>query len=147
MSERLPSGRPGASSLHGDRGELEVTVSTVRLEELFAVADRVTVLRDGALVGTHEMSEVDRESLIRMMVGRELSAVGTGPNYLAKQVQAYAKERPDDAQVPQALYLVVRATHLGCTNIDTTKLSKAAFEFLHGHYPTSEWTARTKYYY
>ena len=89
----------------------------------------------------------DAEKTASKSEWQKLSAVGTGPNYLAKQVLAYAKERPDDAQVPQALYLVVRATHLGCTNIDTTKLSKAAFEFLHGHYPTSEWTARTKYYY
>ena len=40
-----------------------------------AVADRVTVLRDGALVGTRPMAEVDRAELIRLMVGRELSAV------------------------------------------------------------------------
>ncbi len=46
-----------------------------RLEELPEIADRVTVLRDGAHIGTHAMAEVTRESLIRMMVGRELSAV------------------------------------------------------------------------
>jgi len=46
-----------------------------RLEELPRVADRVTALRDGALVGTRPMAEVDRAGLIRMMVGRELSAV------------------------------------------------------------------------
>src|SRR5262249_34873398 len=46
-----------------------------RLEELPQVADRVTALRDGALVGTHPMAEVNRAFLIRMMVGRELSAV------------------------------------------------------------------------
>jgi len=46
-----------------------------RLEELPEVADRVTALRDGALVGTRPMAEVDRAALIRMMVGRELSAV------------------------------------------------------------------------
>ena len=46
-----------------------------RLEELPRVADRVTALRDGALVGTRPMAEVDRAELIRMMVGRELSAV------------------------------------------------------------------------
>jgi rhamnose transport system ATP-binding protein len=45
-----------------------------RLEELPQVADRVTALRDGALVGTHPMSRVDRAELIRMMVGREISA-------------------------------------------------------------------------
>jgi rhamnose transport system ATP-binding protein len=46
-----------------------------RLEELPQVADRVTALRDGGLVGTRRMAEVSRGELIRMMVGRELSAV------------------------------------------------------------------------
>ena len=46
-----------------------------RLEELPAVADRVTALRDGVLVGTRRMNETSRSELIRMMVGRELSAV------------------------------------------------------------------------
>jgi rhamnose transport system ATP-binding protein len=46
-----------------------------RLEELPRVADRVTALRDGVLVGTRAMAEVSRGELIRMMVGRELSAV------------------------------------------------------------------------
>jgi len=46
-----------------------------RLEELPQVADRVTALRDGGLVGTRRMAEVNRADLIRMMVGRELSAV------------------------------------------------------------------------
>ncbi|MDB5175081.1 MAG: ABC-type sugar transport system, ATPase component [Phycisphaerales bacterium] len=46
-----------------------------RLEELPRVADRVTVLRDGSYVGTRLMSEVNRAELIRLMVGRELSAV------------------------------------------------------------------------
>jgi rhamnose transport system ATP-binding protein len=46
-----------------------------RLEELPQVADRVTALRDGSLVGTRPMGQVDRGELIRMMVGRELSAV------------------------------------------------------------------------
>lgn len=43
-----------------------------RLEELFALADRVTTLRDGIYVGTREMSNVTTEELIRMMVGRTL---------------------------------------------------------------------------
>jgi rhamnose transport system ATP-binding protein len=46
-----------------------------RLEELSLIADRVTVLRDGHTIETRTMSEVDRDLLIRMMVGRELSAV------------------------------------------------------------------------
>src|SRR5689334_13904698 len=43
-----------------------------RLEELFALADRVTILRDGTYVGTRPMAEVTPDELIRMMVGRTL---------------------------------------------------------------------------
>ena len=43
-----------------------------RLEELFEVADRVTILRDGQFVDTKEISEVDHDLLISLMVGRKL---------------------------------------------------------------------------
>ncbi|QBD83576.1 sugar ABC transporter ATP-binding protein [Ktedonosporobacter rubrisoli] len=43
-----------------------------RLEELQEIADTVTILRDGELIGTHELSQVSRADLIRMMVGRPL---------------------------------------------------------------------------
>lgn len=46
-----------------------------RLEEVFAVADRITVLRDGKTVGTVRPSEVTTAQLIRMMAGREISSV------------------------------------------------------------------------
>jgi ribose transport system ATP-binding protein len=44
-----------------------------RLEELFEIGDRVTVLRDGKKVGTREISEVNKAELIRLMVNRELT--------------------------------------------------------------------------
>jgi len=44
-----------------------------RLEEIFALADRVTVLRDGVSVGTHAVAAVTEPELIRLMVGREVS--------------------------------------------------------------------------
>lgn len=46
-----------------------------RLEELFEVGDRVTVLRDGEVIQTAPMSDVNPQSLIRLMVGRDLPAV------------------------------------------------------------------------
>ena len=46
-----------------------------RLEELPLIADRVTVLRDGHVIDTRLMSEVNGQQLIQLMVGRELSAV------------------------------------------------------------------------
>ena len=46
-----------------------------RFEELFRLADRVTVLRDGNSIQTCPMAGVTTEDLIRMMVGRELETV------------------------------------------------------------------------
>ncbi len=44
-----------------------------RLEELFELADRVTVLRDGVFVDTRQIKDVSRDDLIRMMVGRKIT--------------------------------------------------------------------------
>jgi rhamnose transport system ATP-binding protein len=46
-----------------------------RLDEVFAIADRITVLRDGETVATVPAGTAKRPDLIRMMVGRELAAV------------------------------------------------------------------------
>ncbi|TWF59135.1 sugar ABC transporter ATP-binding protein [Neorhizobium alkalisoli] len=44
-----------------------------RLEEIFALCDRVTVLKDGKYVATREIGAVNRDDLISLMVGRSLS--------------------------------------------------------------------------
>ena len=46
-----------------------------RLEEIEALADRVTVLRDGEVVATRAMTEVTRAEMIRLMVGRDVESV------------------------------------------------------------------------
>ena len=46
-----------------------------RLEEIFEIADRVTVLKDGRLVATAPVAGMTRERLIGQMVGRELSDI------------------------------------------------------------------------
>jgi len=45
-----------------------------RLEEIFAICDTVTVLRDGHLVDTVSVEGLSRDALVRMMIGRELAA-------------------------------------------------------------------------
>jgi len=45
-----------------------------RLEEIFEIADQVTVLRDGELVGSKPVKEVTHNELVRMMVDRDLAA-------------------------------------------------------------------------
>jgi ribose transport system ATP-binding protein len=44
-----------------------------RLDEIFRVADRVTVMRDGGVVGTLPVEELDEDKLVRLMVGREVT--------------------------------------------------------------------------
>jgi ABC-type sugar transport system ATPase subunit len=44
-----------------------------RLDEIFAMCDVVTVLKDGCLVGTMPIGEVDHVGLVSLMVGRELA--------------------------------------------------------------------------
>ena len=44
-----------------------------RLPEVFAIADRITVLKDGEVVGTVDRHAVDHEGLVAMMVGREMA--------------------------------------------------------------------------
>jgi rhamnose transport system ATP-binding protein len=46
-----------------------------RLEEIFALADRVTVLRDGESVGTNRVDDMNEAALIKLMVGREVSHI------------------------------------------------------------------------
>lgn len=57
-----------------ERGVAIVYISH-RLEEVFLLADRVTVLRDGGYVATKPVSETSHDDLISMMVGRRIDAM------------------------------------------------------------------------
>lgn len=46
-----------------------------RLEEIFALADRVTVLRDGESVGTNPVDGLNEAQMIRLMVGRDVETI------------------------------------------------------------------------
>ncbi len=45
-----------------------------RLEEVFKICDRITVLRDGHLIGTSTSAELDESRLVQMMIGRKLDS-------------------------------------------------------------------------
>jgi hypothetical protein len=77
----------------------------------------------------------------------QLAQVSTGPNYLSSVVLTWAKSHPEDPRVPEALHLCVRSSRWGKVNDQTASFSKAAFEFLHKHYPNNEWTKRTPYWF
>ena len=54
------------------RQDIGIVYISHRLEEVFQIGDRATIMRDGQHVGTEKVCDLDRENIIRMMVGREL---------------------------------------------------------------------------
>ncbi len=77
---------------------LGIVYITHRLDEVFELADRVTVLRDGAAVATADVRSTDRQTLIRWMVGRTL--------------EEEFPARPDSS--PAEHDVVLEVEHLGC---------------------------------
>jgi ribose transport system ATP-binding protein len=43
-----------------------------RMEEIFELCDRITVLRDGSYVGTKDIDKTDMNDIVKMMIGREI---------------------------------------------------------------------------
>jgi len=76
-----------------------------RLEEIFELADRVTVLRDGRSVSTAPIAQVTRETLVRQMVDRDLSDLYAAPESHASNVPVLDVRglslRPTKAAVPR----------------------------------------------
>src|SRR4029079_9342293 len=60
---------------HLKAGGAGVIYISHRLEEIFTIADRITVLRDGESVGTFAAADVTRQDLVRLMVGRPIADV------------------------------------------------------------------------
>ena len=51
-----------------------------RLEEVFQITDRATILRDGSYIGTYKTAEIDKKFLIKQMVGRDVASFATRHN-------------------------------------------------------------------
>lgn len=62
-----------------------------RLEELFAITDRIVVLRDGKMIGDVPTETAEKEKLINMMVGRELSNYYTRSKHEIKGISLEVK--------------------------------------------------------
>ena len=46
-----------------------------KLDEVFRISNRITVLRDGKTIGTHQRSQIDEARVISLMVGREVGQI------------------------------------------------------------------------
>ncbi len=102
-----------------------------RLEELSVIADRVTVLRDGSVVCTEQMADVDRQELIRLMVGRELSAVFPKKTVHQGDVVLELRDFGSRANGVNGVDLTVRAGEVvglaGLVGAGRTELARAIF--------------------
>jgi hypothetical protein len=76
-----------------------------------------------------------------------LLALGTGPNYLAREAVDWANRMPNNPRVPEALHLAVMATRYSCADKDTGPLSKAAWQLLHSRYKNTAWAKKTPYWF
>ena len=88
---------------------LSIIFVTHRLEEVFRLCDRFTVLRDGHYVGSGAVADVTVEAIIRMMVGRDVGALyGERPipehGPVALEVEGLTRRRT--ARDPHAIELV-----------------------------------------
>ncbi len=102
-----------------------------RLNELFQIADRVTVLRDGATVETRFMSEVTPQTLIQLMVGRELTAIFPKREVKMGEVMLETRNLSCRASGVRDVSLSVRAGEIlglaGLIGAGRTELAKTLF--------------------
>lgn len=63
-----------------------------RLEEVFQLADRVSVLRDGGYVGTMNIKDTNKDDLIKMMVGRTLKETYPKRSFTEDEIVLEAKD-------------------------------------------------------
>ena len=101
-----------------------------KLDEVFRLADTVTVLRDGRHVATHPMGELDETQLIRLMVGRELIPAGARPSRPAGEVVLEVRGLTKAGQFREVHFELRRGEILGLAGLmgaGRTELARALF--------------------
>lgn len=76
-----------------------------------------------------------------------LQALGAAPNYLCRIAIEWTEKNPADPRSAEALHLAVRSTRYGCTDKETGRWSKAAYDMVHRRYPNTVWAKNTKYWF
>jgi ribose transport system ATP-binding protein len=87
-----------------------------RLDELFQIADRVTVLKDGEYIGTREVKEISKGDIVSMMVGREMDLYGSDNRKLGRtdSVVFEVKNLKSKNNVNDVSFTIKKGEIVGC---------------------------------
>jgi ribose transport system ATP-binding protein len=97
------------------RGVSVVYVSH-KMDEIFRICSRSTVMRDGQIVGSVDMKDTDQKSVVSMMVGRELSQQ-THVSYTQEQVVLEARNLSSATKVRNVTFTLRRGEVLGVAGL------------------------------
>jgi ABC-type sugar transport system ATPase subunit len=101
------------------------------LPEIFQIADRVTVLRDGKNAGTSNISEVDEESLVKRMVGRELTNMyGRRAKQIEDTYFQVERAESETAKAPKLRLVLHKGEILGIAGLIGSGRSELAMEIV-----------------
>lgn len=93
-----------------------------RLEEIFEIADRVTVLRDGKVIDTLNVKDVDKKTLVRLMVGSEVSEyMQHTANYSTEEVALKVENLTSDGVFENVSFELKRGEILGISGLVGSK--------------------------
>jgi simple sugar transport system ATP-binding protein len=88
-----------------------------KLNEIFEIADRVSVLRDGKMVATSEIGGLDKEQLIELMTGRSIAASSYARNYSTEKTLLEVRNLSKKAQFQQVSFRLYAGEILGITGL------------------------------
>lgn len=88
-----------------------------RMDEIFEIGDRITVIRDGTTISSHKVEETDQATIIRDMIGEQ---------------SAQPASEPDHKAVPAAAHSEARKTRLSAKDVKSGRLKGISFDLAEG---------------
>jgi len=95
-----------------------------KLDEVFRMSNRITVLRDGRTVATHAAADLDKEDVIRLMVGREVGDIFPKVDHERGEtaievngLTAYSPDSPEKKRLDNVSFAVRKGEVLGIAGL------------------------------
>lgn len=84
-----------------------------KMEEIFQIADEITVFRDGCHVGTYHVNEIDEAGLVKLMVDRDLSQIYPKRHNIPREVILEVENLTQEGVIDHVSFQVRRGEILG----------------------------------